>query len=319
MPIEDDLNNRIRMVNGVTTFIDADTAPYSGISQVPVVNGDVKTKMTVVNGLNLVAGGTTKGVKADVGNVRKAMEQLADKLAKGTFAFATATNNNELKQIVNWTDSKLSRLQKEDVDDKCEAICNAASANAAALVAYGISAGDITAAIAAVAAYRPLTGKVKMTKVTINNAKAQMQEVVSGIISFELKGQLDGLIGTLKMTNKAYYEKYFGMRKVDDLANTHAKMRMQVRDEDTDAFLDDVTFKMYKVGEPDVYKQGVTKDKGTLSISEVDVADYDFEWSKVGYITYIEGGVHIAAGQEIQRKKKMKVGTGVQGGRAVVN
>lgn len=317
--MEDDLNNRVRMVNGVTEFIDADSAPYVGISQVPVVNGQVKTKMTIVNGLNLVASGTSKGVKADVGIVRKAMEQIADKLAKGTFAFATATNNNTLKATVNWTESKLSKLQKEQVDDVCEAIHDAADANAAALVAYGITALDITAALAAINAYRPLTGKTKMTKVAINNAKSQMQELVSGVISFELKGQLDGLIGTLKTSNKAYYDKYISMRKIDDLANTHAKVRMQVRDEDTDAFLNDVTFKMYKVGEAAVYKQGVTKDKGTLTIPEVDVADYDFEWSKAGYITYIEGGVHIAAGQEIQRKKKMKSGAGTQGGRAVVN
>jgi hypothetical protein len=320
MPIEDSLNNKMRMINGVVVFVEADTAPYASMSQFPIIIGNVKTKMVVVNGLNMIAEGTSKGVRADVNTVRVAMETLAEKVAKGTFAYASVTNNNTLKAIVDWTAPKLHKLQKENVDDVCEAIHDAANAIIAALGGYNVTAADLTALAAAIALYRPLTGKTRESQVDINLAKEQMQTIVSGIMSTELKEQADPLIATLKTTNRGYFDKYQKMRAVLDLANTHAKVRGNVHDEDTEAFINDVIVNLYKVGEAAVYKTTKTLGKGGFSINEVDTpADYDIEWKKTGYITKIEGGVHIGSGKEIKRSVTLKVGTGVTGSRAVVN
>lgn len=304
--MEDELNNRVRMINTLTGFVDADSAPYSGISQFPIVNGQVKTKMTIVNGLNLIASGTTKGITIDVGVVRISMETIAHKVAKGTFAYATASNNNELKATVNWTDAKLSKLQKEEVDDVCQAIHDAAHDNVAAIAGYGVIAVDITSLQAAIDLYRPLTGKTRLAQVNINSAKNQMQEIVSGIIKFELKGQMDPMIETLESVNKTYHDDYFKVREILDLATTTAKARGDVHDVDTDAFINGVLFAIYKHGETTVYKSVLTSGKGVFNISDIDANDYDFEWSKAGFVTQREESVHIAAGKEIQRKIKLK-------------
>jgi hypothetical protein len=300
------LNNTVRMINALTEFVDADTNPYSGILNFPIVNGQVKNKMTIVNGLNLVAGGTSKGVTIDVGLVRISMEELAEKIAKGTFAFASATNNNTLKARVNWTQAKLSKKQKEEVDDVCQDIHDAAAANTVAIAPYGVTAGDILALQGAIDLYRPLTGKTRMTVVNINSAKEQIKDIVDGIIKFELKGQMDPMIGTLEISNKVYHDKYFNMRERIDLGSTTAKVRGVSRDEDTDAFLNGVLFKMFKAGSPDVYKSDLSEDKGNFGISDIDADDYDFEWSKTGYVTKREEGVHISAGKELQRKITLK-------------
>jgi hypothetical protein len=275
--MEEELNNKVRMINSVIGFVDADSAPYAGISQFPIVNGQVKTKMTIVDGLNLIAERTSKGVTIDVGVVRKSMEVIAEKVAKGTFAYAVASNNNTLKARVNYTEAKLSKRQKEDVDDVCQDIHDAAADNALAIAIYGVTASDILALQGAIDLYRPLTGKTRMTVVNINSAKQQMQDIVSGIIKFELKGEMDTMIGTLKSTNKTYYDKYFKMREVLDLGSTTAKVRGTVHDEDTEAFINGVKFTIYKAGTPDVYKSVLTTDKGNFSISDIAAGDYDLE------------------------------------------
>jgi hypothetical protein len=299
--MEKKLNNTVRMINALTEFVDADSNPYSGIMNFPIVNGQVKTKMTIVNGLNLIALGTSKGVTIDVGLVRSSMEELAEKIAKGTFAFASATNNNELKARVNWTGAKLSKKQKEEVDDVCQDIHDAAADNAAAIAPYGVTASDILALQGAIDVYRPLTGKTRMTVVSINSAKKQIKDIVDGIIKFELKGQMDPMIGTLEMTNKTYHDEYFNMRERIDLGTTTAKVRGTVKREGDEALLKDVKFSIIKVSDGTVLKFDLTDVKGNFNIAEIPADDYNFMWELAGYVTVTETNVHIAAGKEIKR------------------
>lgn len=67
----------MNMIAAVINFYDVNTAAVAGIPAFATTMTDVKTKKTLIDNLNIVAGGSTEGVTLDTNNIRRAMEALA--------------------------------------------------------------------------------------------------------------------------------------------------------------------------------------------------------------------------------------------------
>ena len=79
------------MINATIALCDANTATTAGIASFATVLGNAKAKMVLINSLNQIGAGTTKGVTLDTNGIRKAMTALALKCANATAKAIRAT------------------------------------------------------------------------------------------------------------------------------------------------------------------------------------------------------------------------------------
>ena len=109
-------NNRVNMIDTTTGFCDANTGSTSGIPAFALRLADVKTKRILMNALNQIGIGNTKGVTQDTNLLRLTMRKIAMKCANATIAFANFSHNNTLLQAVNFNKSKLDNLINNKTD-----------------------------------------------------------------------------------------------------------------------------------------------------------------------------------------------------------
>ena len=190
-------SNRVNMINTTTGFCDANTAATTGITGFAGVLTVIKGKVVLINSLNQIGEGTTKGVTLDTKGLRKAMTALALKCANATLAFANSTNNNTLAALVNFSESKLNGLKKEDVDDVCEAIHDATNTNIAGASPFGVSAGDVTDFQTSIDLYRTASQNPRKALITKSQAKKQAGEMLRDVIDNILVKLLNKMVNTL--------------------------------------------------------------------------------------------------------------------------
>jgi hypothetical protein len=301
--------NRVNMINATTGFCDANPAPTAGIPAWAAALAAVKAKMVLINSYNQVGGGTTTGVTIDTNLLRKTMTGMAFKCARGTLGYANSVNNNTLKALVNFSESELNKIVKEDVDDTCQGIHDAANDNAAAVLNYNVTATDITDLQAAIDIYRLASQNPRQAKITKAQANEQASNMVREGIRDLLAGQMDVMVDTLKLTNNEHWKAYRQAREIINLGSTSAKVRGTVTREDG-AFLSNVTFTILETGTDSIVKSVITDAEGKFNASQLPPGDFDFKWELEGYMTEFEPNVHIGAGKEIKRKVVMHEGGG---------
>jgi hypothetical protein len=300
------------MINSTIGFSDANTAATAGIPSYATVLAQVKSKMVLINSLNQIGDGSTKGVTLDTNALRKEMTTLALKCANATLAFANSTHNNTLAALVNYSESQLNRTKKEDIDDVCEAIHDATDTNIAGATNFGVVASDVTDLQAAIDLYRTASQNPRQAIITRSQAKKKVTEMIREVIDDLLVAKLDKMANTLKSSNPDFFNGYKQSRTIIDLGSTTAKVRGTVLDED-DVPLKGVMFSIVDSGTDDVVASTKTDNKGKFNIAKLKAGMVDFKWELDGYKTVTETEVKISNGKELKRKVVM-----VKGGKVAV-
>jgi len=314
-------SNRVNMINSTIGYSDANTAATAGIPSYATILAQVKSKMVLINSLNQIADGTTKGVTLDTNALRKEMTTLALKCANATLAYANSIHNNTLAVLVNYSESELNRKKKEDIDDVCEAIHDATDTNIAGASNFGVTPTDVTDLQAAIDLYRIASQNPRQAIITKSQAKKQVTEMIREVIDELLVAQLDKMVNTLKATNKVFYDGFKQAREILDLGTTTAKVRGTVLDEE-DVPLRGVIFSILDTGTEDEVARVKTDMKGKFNASKLPAGLFDFKWELKDYKTVIETEVKISNGKELKRKVVMErevVIEGYVGAGAIVN
>ena len=302
-------SNRVAMINTSVSYCDDNAAATAGIPQYALKVTEVKAKMVLVNGLNQIASGTSKGVTLDTILIREAMTNLAYKCANATLAYANDMNNNTLRVLVKLTMTDFEEMRKEDVDDVCQRVHDATNANIAAVVGYGIDLTDVTDLQVAIDLYRTSSQDPRKAIVSASQARAKEDELIREVIDNLLIGKLDVMTNTLRFSNNDYWRGYFQSRIIINLGVTTAKVRGTVKTEE-DVPLVGVMFRIMETGTQNEVARVFTKVKGAFTGSNLPAGNFDFEWSFEGYETVTETNVRISAGKELQRKIVMEPSSG---------
>ncbi|MGE0637116.1 MAG: carboxypeptidase-like regulatory domain-containing protein [Bacteroidia bacterium] len=295
------LSNRVNMINATITFCDGNTTVTMSIPAFATVLAAIKAKMLLINSYNQIGDGTTKGVTLDTNALRKAMTTLAVKCANATLAFANSTNNNTLAALVDYSETDLNKMKKEDVDDTCQAIHDATNNNIAGASNFGVTPIDVTDLFAALGLYRVASQNPRQAIISKSQAKLQIKLMVREVIDELLVKQLDKMANTLKPTQFEFWSGYKQSREIIDLGSTSAKVRGTVLDEN-DVPLKDVSFTILKTGTTEEVAKVFTDVKGKFNAAKLLPGDFDFVFEKETYKTVTETNVHIAAGKELKRK-----------------
>lgn len=269
-----------------------------------VLLATIKAKMLLINSYNQIGEGTTKGVTLDTNALRKAMTVLALKCANATLAYANSVKNNTLAALVDFNESALNKMKKEDIDDACQGIYDATNANMAMVSGFGVGPMDLPDLDASISLYRVASQNPRYARITISQAKKQSDLMVREVIDELLVDQLDKMVNTLKSSQPAFWSGYQQSREIIDLGSTSAKVRGTVLNRN-DVPLRNVSFTIVKTGTAEVVANVLTDIKGKFGATKLPAGDFDFKWMLEGYGTVEEVGVHIAAGKDLQRKVVM--------------
>jgi hypothetical protein len=294
-------SNRVNMIRVTLQYCTDNTSATSGIPAFAPLLATAVNKLLLIDQLDQVAIATTGGVTLDTSNLRLAMMSLALKCSGAVVAYATAVNNNTLKAKVNFTDSDLKRIKKEEVDDVCQTIHDETNANISNAQNYGITPSDVTSLQTAINLYRTSVQNPRQALITKNDAKRQIKVLIDEIIKIIFKNQMDKMINTLKLSNPNFVNKYFEARVIIDLGKTTGKIRGTITDESKNK-LADVSIKLRLTGETPVIHQTLSTPEGTFGIANIKPGNYDIEVSKSGFQTITETKVRFGPGKELQRR-----------------
>ena len=294
-------SNKVNMINTTIGFCDANAAATAGITGFAAVLTVIKGKVVLINQLNQIGDGTTTGVTLDTNAIKKQMIVLALKCANATLAYANSTNNNTLAALVDYSETDLKDLKKEDVDDVCEAIHDATNANLAGATPFGVTATDVTDLQTAIDLYRTASQNPRQALISKSQAKKQADALIKDVIGNLMDGQLDKMANTLKSTNVDFWNGYKQAREIIDLGSTPARVRGTVLDEN-DVPLQGVLFEIFETGTANKVAETTTDVKGKFSATKLPMGDFDFSWELDGYATVKEENVHISPGKDLRRK-----------------
>ena len=170
-----------------------------------------------------------KGVAIDKTLSKKNLCQTTTDIAAVVYAYASAINNNTLKQSVNFAYTDLFKIKDDLLAPTCQNIYGAANTNSAALVSYGITAPMLTAFQAVITDYSTAVPKPRTAK----SVKATFTKNI-GIaikdIDLLLKDQMDKLVVTFKPTKPDFLNSYKTARIIIDPNTTTTQLKGKVID-----------------------------------------------------------------------------------------
>ena len=226
--------NHVNMIQTTVDFCNSNTSATAGIPAFAPVVTTVENKLVLIAGLDAIAMATTKGVTLDTKNLKRVMIDIALKVAKGAFAYASSINNQTLKSSVDYSFSDLNELKKEEADDICQSIHDTGNANAGNISNFGVNATDISDLQTAINLYGTAVQNPRQAVINKKDAKAQIKRLIREITLILFKEQMDAMCYTLKTSNVNFFNKYFLAREVIDLGKGTTRLKFKVVKASTD-------------------------------------------------------------------------------------
>ena len=149
----------------------------------------------------------TTGVTTDKKSKRTLMVEKAMFIENRIQSFANVTNNLELLDNVKYTPTDLKAARDTDIIGICNTILAKATANAAALVAYGVTAVMNTELQASITAYSTTLSKPSSAKSQTKTATENLAKLFKESDDLLIK-RLDLDIEHFKVTKPEFYSQY---------------------------------------------------------------------------------------------------------------
>ena len=161
------------------------------------------------------------GVRSDKMNAQDLMIGSALAVSGSVFAFASATNNQTLKNAVDYTDSSLRYVRDTISAERCSVIHGQAVAVLPSLADYGVTPAVLGALDGQIEAFVAL---IPAPRVAITSRKGATSGLVELIKEMDviLKERLDMLMPQFKAVAPDFYKHYFDSRLIAGARRNHA-------------------------------------------------------------------------------------------------
>lgn len=210
-----DQENSLSMFITVQGTTNNNNAAWMGVAGFVTQFGFFNTKLSELQSTRNIQIGDITGFTVEKA-VRKAeMIEYAMKVSKGVVAFALATNNPGLKELVDYSRTDLEGARDEIVSGMCQIVHDRANDNIAALADYNILPADLTKLQTRIGDY----GVVSQLPSQKEDVRQSATELIPQLIS-EIKGVLkimDAIVETMKETQPEFHSEYFNSREIYDL------------------------------------------------------------------------------------------------------
>lgn len=210
--------NKASMYVAVLSVLGEYAAVWGTIPAYVTAHDDFQASVDDIQQTQLIQEGNISGVTQDKTQARDQAIDAALPVASAVFAYASVTDNNALKSLVDYSPSELRRSRDSILANRLQIIHDAANDNIAALPDYGIDAP-------ALADYQTIIDNYASTmqnpRVAISTRAAATQGLVGLFEETDriLKEQLDKLTEQFKTSDPVFYAKYHNARIIIDLGH----------------------------------------------------------------------------------------------------
>jgi len=212
----DKQENRYSMMLAVQQVCNNNNPVWAGLPAFVTAFGNFETAISDIAATRLEQEKDLKGIAEDKVAKEKILISKALVIAKATVAYANVTNNEVLRQEVDYSESDLLRSRDTELETKCQIIHDRANTNSAALVAYGVTAGMITALATAITDYHATIAGPRSAISVRKTQTAELESKLKGA-TIILTGQMDQLVSVFETSAPLFVADYTNARIVVDL------------------------------------------------------------------------------------------------------
>ena len=216
------LQNVTDMGTNVSVFIKKNISLWQGNAAITATMALVDGDLTTLAGVDVKAAAPIIGPADDKAVARFDFENKILLVANQIAALGVANNDLTLEGQADLSMTDLDRLKEEDLVATATRIANLATANLAALAAYGITSADVTALNGLATRFQGLQTAPRQAVVDRSKEIGQMPPVASHLLS-TLRRRLDRQMFVFKQTQPEFYAGYIASRVIVDRGNPAKK------------------------------------------------------------------------------------------------
>ncbi len=233
---QEDTNN---MYGTVEQVLDDNTTVYAANVPFKTAVTEFKANNAKIETLREQQETDNKGITQDKKEKRDKLEAESIKIGSVVSFFAAQTGNNGLRQKVNFNKSELARARDNEVTGMAEQVYTAANENAAALIAYGITALMISNYRDLIDAYSALVSAPRTARTETSAATRQLPPLFDAN-NLLLTEQLDMGMELYSTSDPDFYNSYQGARVIVNSPTRKRAFQLTVQDSVTNAPIEHV-------------------------------------------------------------------------------
>ncbi len=212
--------NELNMYDVVEQLLNANTAIWVANVAVNATFTTFTSHVNAINANDTVQKTSSIGTTQSKENARQAMTTAAVATLNAGKAYASATSNAILFDVMSITKSEITRAADTDADDICQNIHDALQPYIANTTAYGATAASLTNLQTLINTYSSFIGKPALQKSIVSNATLSLAQHFTAANAL-LKNQLDPLMAQYQNTNPGFYNQYQSVRVINDIGHRH--------------------------------------------------------------------------------------------------
>jgi hypothetical protein len=185
---------------------------------------DFKAKIAAIVAAEQQKSAVLTGIAADKAQSKQELCRQASNVAGVIFAFASTTSNNELKQQMNVSLSKLLKMKDNQLVARCRNIHDAGAANIDALADYGIKPARLSALQNAIDEYSATAPKPRTARShgkAITGSQRELFKQADAILT----ERMDSFIGLIREADPDFAATYEAARIVIDPSTTTTQLK----------------------------------------------------------------------------------------------
>ena len=219
----------------------------------------------------------TTGVTDDKDLKRVTLEGQTYTIASATVFYASVTNNRDLLKKVNFTRSQLDKARDNELPGMSKQVHQAAAANAAALLPYGITAIMIAALNTAIEEFVDYISKPRAAKSETSAATEQLPKVYTDTDKV-LEERLDKGMEIFKSSTD-FYTQYFNARIIVNSPTLKRALAVNIVDDVTGAPIEHVKVLV------DLTINRRSSAKGNIRVQSLTEGSHSLTASLPGYVS----------------------------------
>lgn len=208
--------NKLNMFHATEEICDLNTATWTPITAYGAAFVLFQGKVRDIESLQVKQEADLKGIKENKDNKKSSMISKTLSVSKPMIAFANVTNNPQLRQEVDYSETDLFKSADSDLEARCKLIHQKADANSAALVGYGVTALMITGLDTAITDFHEVISGPRSAEAVKKQQTAEIEVLIKETDQI-LKGQLDPLMVLFESSAPEFYGAYKNARIIVDL------------------------------------------------------------------------------------------------------
>ena len=207
--------NKLSMGYATIKVLDLNQAIWNGVPAFVQAHTELKANLTAIE---LALTKQVTDIKGHAMDKQAAEERMISKtlsVAGSVMAMATVNGDNGLAEAMDLSPTELRRYRDSVVAQRCMGVHDAATANAAALVAYGVTAADITDLKTLIDKYVDLIAQPRNMIAARKGATAETGALIRDTMKL-LNNRIDRLMQQFAFSQKEFYKHYFDARIIID-------------------------------------------------------------------------------------------------------